>query len=68
MHVSDNSKADITIINKYERVPQKAKLTVIKKVEGLEDGVELPDDYAVTVKVGETDYVLNKGNGYTQTI
>lgn len=68
MHVSDNSKADITIINKYERVPKKAKLTVIKKVEGLEDGVELPDDYAVTVKVGETDYVLNKGNGYTQTI
>lgn len=68
MHVSDNSEADITIINKYERVPQKAKLTVIKKVEGLEDGVELPDDYAVTVKVGETDYVLNKGNGYTQTI
>lgn len=68
MSVSDNSKADITIVNKYERVPEKAKLTVIKKVEGLEDGVELPDDYAVTVKVGETDYVLNKGNGYTQTI
>lgn len=68
MSVSDNSKADITIVNKYERVPPKAKLTVIKKVEGLEDGVELPDDYAVTVKVGETDYVLNKGNGYTQTI
>ena len=68
MHVSDNSKADITIINKYDRVPQKAKITVLQKVEGLEDGVELPDDYAVTVKVGETDYVLNKGNGYTQTI
>ena len=68
MSVSDNSEAAITIVNKYERVPQKAKLTVIKKVEGLEDGVELPDDYAVTVKVGETDYVLNKGNGYTQTI
>lgn len=68
MHVSDNSKADITIVNKYERVPEKAKLTVTKAVEGLEDGVELPDDYAVTVKVGETDYVLNKGNGYTQTI
>ena len=68
MYVSDNSKADITIVNKYERVPPKAKLTVIKKVEGLENGVELPDDYAVTVKVGETDYVLNKGNGYTQTI
>ena len=43
MYVSDNSKADITIINKYERVPQKAKLTVIKKVEGLKDGVELPE-------------------------
>lgn len=68
MSVSDNSEAAITIVNKYERVPPKAKLTVIKKVEGLENGVELPDDYAVTVKVGETDYVLNKGNGYTQTI
>lgn len=68
MSVSDNSKADITIVNKYERVPPKAKLTVIKKVEGLEDGVELPDDYAVTVKVGEKDYVLNKENGYTQKI
>lgn len=68
MSVSDNSKADITIVNKYERVPPKAKLTVIKKVEGLENGVELPNDYAVTVKVGETDYVLNKENGYTQTI
>ena len=68
MSVSDNSKADITIVNKYERVPPKAKLTVTKVVEGLENGVELPDDYAVTVKVGETDYVLNKGNGYTQTI
>lgn len=68
MSVSDNSEAAITIVNKYERVPEKAKLTVIKKVEGLENGVELPDDYAVTVKVGETDYVLNKGNGYTQTI
>lgn len=68
MSVSDNSKADITIINKYERVPPKAKLTVIKKVEGLESGDALPDDYAVTVKVGEKDYVLNKENGYTQTI
>ena len=68
MSVWDNSEAAITIINKYERVPPKAKLTVIKKVEGLEDGVELPNDYEVTVKVGETDYVLNKENGYTQTI
>lgn len=68
MSVSDNSEAAITIVNKYERVPEKAKLTVIKKVEGLEDGVELPDDYAVTVKVGEKDYVLNKENGYTQKI
>lgn len=68
MSVSDNSEAAITIVNKYERVPEKAKLTVIKKVEGLEDGVELPNDYEVTVKVGETDYVLNKENGYTQTI
>lgn len=68
MSVSDNSKADITIVNKYERVPPKAKLTVTKVVEGLESGDALPDDYAVTVKVGEKDYVLNKGNGYTQTI
>ena len=68
MSVSDNSEAAITIINKYERVPPKAKLTVIKKVEGLESGDALPDDYAVTVKVGEKDYVLNKENGYTQTI
>lgn len=68
MYVSENKEVSLTFINKYERVPPKAKLTVIKKVEGLENGVELPDDYAVTVKVGETDYVLNKGNGYTQTI
>lgn len=68
MDVSDNSEAVITIINKYERVPPKAKLTVIKKVEGLESGDALPDDYAVTVKVGEKDYVLNKENGYTQKI
>lgn len=68
MSVSDNSEAAITIVNKYERVPEKAKLTIKKEVNGLENGVELPDDYAVTVKVGEKDYVLNKGNGYTQTI
>lgn len=61
MSVSDNSKADITIINKYERVPEKAKLTVIKKVEGLEDGVELPDDYKVTVTVGKQTIALKKG-------
>ena len=61
MSVSDNSKADITIVNKYERVPEKAKLTVIKKVEGLEDGVELPDDYEVTVTVGNQTITLKKG-------
>lgn len=61
MYVSDNSKADITIVNKYERVPEKAKLTVIKKVEGLEDGVELPDDYKVTVTVGNQNITLKKG-------
>lgn len=61
MYVSDNSKADITIINKYERVPEKAKLTVIKKVEGLENGVELPDDYKVTVTVGNQTITLKKG-------
>lgn len=67
MHVSDNSKADITIINKYERVPPKAKLTVIKKVEGLEDGVELPDDYKVTVIVGNQTITLKKGE-FSKTI
>lgn len=61
MYVSDNSKADITIVNKYERVPEKAKLTVIKKVEGLENGVELPDDYEVTVTVGKQTITLKKG-------
>ena len=60
MDVSDNSEADITIINKYERVPPKAKLTVIKKVEGLESGVELPNDYEVTVKVGNQTITLTK--------
>lgn len=61
MSVSDNSKADITIVNKYERVPEKAKLTVIKKVEGLENGVELPNDYEVTVTVGNQTITLKKG-------
>ena len=61
MSVSDNSKADITIINKYERVPEKAKLTVTKAVEGIEDGVELPNDYEVTVTVGNQTITLKKG-------
>lgn len=61
MSVSDNSKADITIVNKYERVPEKAKLTVTKVVEGLENGVELPDDYKVTVTVGKQTITLKKG-------
>lgn len=61
MSVWDNSEAAITIINKYERVPPKAKLTVIKKVEGLENGVELPDDYKVTVTVGNQTITLKKG-------
>ena len=61
MSVSDNSEAAITIVNKYERVPPKAKLTVIKKVEGLENGVELPDDYKVTVAVGNQTITLKKG-------
>lgn len=67
MSVSDNSKADITIINKYERVPQKAKLTVIKKVEGLESGDALPDDYKVTVTVGNQTITLTK-NELSKTI
>ena len=61
MSVSDNSKADITIVNKYERVPPKAKLTVTKVVEGLENVVELPDDYKVTVTVGNQTITLKKG-------
>lgn len=60
MSVSDNSEAAITIINKYERVPEKAKLTVIKKVEGLENGAELPNDYEVTVTVGNQTITLTK--------
>ena len=67
MSVSDNSKADITIINKYERVPKKAKLTVTKVVEGLENGVELPDDYKVTVAVGNQTITLTK-NELSKTI
>ena len=61
MHVSENKEVSLTFINKYERVPPKAKLTVIKKVEGLEDGVELPDDYKVTVTVGNQTITLKKG-------
>lgn len=61
MSVSDNSEAAITIVNKYERVPPKAKLTVTKVVEGLENGVELPDDYKVTVTVGNQNITLKKG-------
>ena len=60
MSVSDNSEAAITIVNKYERVPEKAKLTVTKAVEGLEDGVELPNDYEVTVTVGNQTITLKK--------
>ena len=67
MSVSDNSKADITIVNKYERVPEKAKLTVTKVVEGLENGVELPDDYKVTVTVGKQTITLTK-NELSKTI
>lgn len=67
MYVSDNSKADITIVNKYERVPEKAKLTVIKAVEGLENGVELPNDYKVTVTVGNQTITLTK-NELSKTI
>lgn len=68
MYVSENKEVSLTFINKYERVPEKAKLTIKKEVNGLESGDALPDDYAVTVKVGEKDYVLNKENGYTQKI
>ena len=67
MSVSDNSEAAITIINKYERVPEKAKLTVTKAVEGLENGVELPNDYEVTVTVGNQTITLTK-NELSKTI
>lgn len=61
MYVSENKEVSLTFINKYERVPPKAKLTVTKVVEGLEDGVELPDDYKVTVAVGNQTITLKKG-------
>ena len=61
MYVSENKEVSLTFINKYESVPPKAKLTVIKKVEGLENGVELPDDYKVTVTVGNQTITLKKG-------
>lgn len=67
MSVSDNSEAAITIVNKYERVPEKAKLTVTKAVEGLENGVELPNDYEVTVTVGNQTITLTK-NELSKTI
>lgn len=67
MSVSDNSEAAITIVNKYECVPPKAKLTVIKKVEGLESGDALPDDYKVTVTVGNQTITLKKGE-FSKTI
>lgn len=67
MYVSDGRETSLTFINKYERVPKKAKLTVTKVVEGLEDGVELPDDYKVTVAVGNQNITLTK-NELSKTI
>ena len=67
MYVSENKEVSLTFINKYERVPPKAKLTVTKVVEGLEDGVELPDDYKVTVIVGNQTITLKKGE-FSKTI
>ena len=61
MHVSENKEVSLTFINKYERVPPKAKLIVTKVVEGLENGAELPDDYKVTVTVGNQTITLKKG-------
>ena len=61
MYVSENKEVSLTFINKYERVPPKAKLTVTKVVEGLENGVELPNDYEVTVTVGNQTITLKKG-------
>lgn len=61
MYVFENKEVSLTFINKYERVPEKAKLTVTKVVEGLENGVELPDDYKVTVTVGNQTITLKKG-------
>ena len=61
MYVSENKEVSLTFINKYERVPPKAKLTVTKVVEGLENGVELPNDYKVTVTVGNQTITLKKG-------
>lgn len=61
MYVSENKEVSLTFINKYERVPPKAKLIVTKVVEGLENGVELPNDYEVTVAVGNQNITLKKG-------
>ena len=61
MCVSENKEVSLTFINKYERVPPKAKLTVTKVVEGLENGAELPNDYEVTVTVGNQTITLKKG-------
>lgn len=61
MYVSENKEVSLTFINKYERVPPKAKLTIKKEVNGLENGVELPDDYKVTVTVGNQTITLKKG-------
>lgn len=67
MYVSENKEVSLTFINKYERVPPKAKLIVTKVVEGLENGVELPDDYKVTVTVGNQTITLTK-NELSKTI
>ena len=67
MYVSENKEVSLTFINKYERVPPKAKLTVTKVVEGLENGVELPNDYEVTVTVGKQTITLTK-NELSKTI
>ena len=67
MYVSENKEVSLTFINKYERVPPKAKLIVTKVVEGLENGVELPNDYEVTVTVGKQTITLTK-NELSKTI
>lgn len=67
MCVSENKEVSLTFINKYERVPPKAKLIVTKVVEGLENGVELPNDYEVTVTVGNQTITLTK-NELSKTI
>lgn len=60
----------LTVNNAYTKQlpqPEKAKLTITKEVKGLESGDVLPDDYKVTVTVGNQNITLTK-NELSKTI